>query len=265
VKIDALNHPKTIELAVQLGVCIPQAIGHLELLWAFVAQKTPRGNIGRWSDAVIAHAAQWSEEPEAFAKALIVSGFCDEHDEHRIVIHDWSEHCPNWVRAKLKKERKEFISTDLSKDLSKDITSHYKPSQAKGSKNMSDSGEPDAEYQKARKAYKPRNPNDNNKRAVKAWNARIRAKIPPADLQAGIDRYMAQCVANQTPPNKIMHMSTFLNGDEHWKQPWTVLGKVPDTPADIQRLVDRLGLTLPPNCKAFDARKIISQQTGMSL
>ena len=136
MKIDALDHPKTIELSSQLGVCLPQAIGHLELLWAFVAQKTPRGNIGRWSDAVIAHAAQWTGDPSEFVGALIESGLLDEDEEHRILIHDWADHCPNWVRAKLKKEGKVFLSSDLSTDLSKnlrkDLTGHYKPSQAKG-------------------------------------------------------------------------------------------------------------------------------------
>ena len=136
MKIDALDHPKTIELATQLGVCIPQAIGHLELLWAFVAQKTPRGNIGRWSDAVIANSAQWTEEPKRFVKALIDSGFCDPDSEHRVLIHDWPEHCPNWVRSKLKREGKPFLTADLSQELTPNITGHYKPSQAKPNQVM---------------------------------------------------------------------------------------------------------------------------------
>lgn len=41
--------------------------------------------------------------------------------------------------------------------------------------------------------------------------------------------------------------------------------KVPSTTADIQKLVREKNITLPDNCTLFDARKIISQKTGMSL
>ncbi len=99
VKIDCLDHPKTIDLATRLGICLPQAIGHLELLWAFVAQKTPQGDIGKWSNAVISHAAQWTNDPDLFVQSMTDSGFFDEDSDHRLLIHDWAEHRPNWVQT----------------------------------------------------------------------------------------------------------------------------------------------------------------------
>jgi len=50
--MDGLDHPKTLDLASRLNASIPQVIGHLELLWAFTAQKTPRGNIGNGQTAL---------------------------------------------------------------------------------------------------------------------------------------------------------------------------------------------------------------------
>jgi hypothetical protein len=111
MRIDGLDHPKTIDLADELGILVPQAIGHLELLWAFTGRKTPQGNIGRWSDAVIAHAAQWPGKSSDFVVALVRVGFLDKDDEHRLIVHDWHEHMPRWVKAKLKREGKTVVGT----------------------------------------------------------------------------------------------------------------------------------------------------------
>lgn len=137
---------------------------------------------------------------------------------------------------------------------------------------LSDSGESDEKlhkpkYLEARKAYKPRNPNDNNQAAWKAWKARIRAGVNPDEIMAGVRRYAHRNRVEGTPLNKIQHMSTFLNPDENWKLAWSVIEKVPpiDDVAALARLARERDVNLPPNCKPFDARKIIAKQLGMSL
>jgi hypothetical protein len=132
VKLEALDHPKTIALAAELGIKMPQTIGHLELLWAFVAKKTPAGDIGKWPDAVIAHSAQWDGDPGALIAALLAVRLLEPHSTHRLIVHDWAEHMPNWVRAKLKKTNGEVVSTDLSSDLSSDLRGYYKGREGKG-------------------------------------------------------------------------------------------------------------------------------------
>lgn len=151
MKLEALDHPKTMELAAQLGVELPTAIGYLELLWAFVGKKTPRGDVGKWSDAVIASACLWRGKPADFVQALITSGYVDADDEYRLLVHDWPQHCPNWVRAKLKKDGVEFALKSALKsalktssnadsnagtsraDLNQAKPSEEKPSEGKGS------------------------------------------------------------------------------------------------------------------------------------
>lgn len=108
MKLEALDHPKTLDLAALLEAELPTVIGHLELLWAFVAKKTPQGNIGKWSDGVIAGAAMWRGKPSKFVEAMVQAGFLDEDPEHRLLVHDWPEHCPNWIRSKLKREGLNF-------------------------------------------------------------------------------------------------------------------------------------------------------------
>jgi hypothetical protein len=147
MKLDALDHPKTLDFADRLGVEIPTAIGHLELLWAFAAKQSPQGNIGKWTNGAIAKACFWSGSPDEFLNCLLKCGLVDEHKTHRLVIHDWAQHCPNWVRAKLSKLKIGFISTEEvasasteepSNDASSEpssrerVPSHALPSHANG-------------------------------------------------------------------------------------------------------------------------------------
>jgi hypothetical protein len=109
MKLDALDHPKTFDFAARLGVELPTALGHLELLWAFTGKQSPQGDIGKWPDGSIARACYWMGDPAAFMRALQDSGFIDPDPKHRLIVHDWPEHCMRWVRAKLKKLGKNFL------------------------------------------------------------------------------------------------------------------------------------------------------------
>ena len=110
MKLEALDHPKTLDFAARLNVEIPTAIGYLELLWAFVGKKSPQGNIGKWPDGAIARACFWNGNPSVFVSALTDAGYLDINPQYRYMIHDWQEHAPRWVKAKLKNLKLEFIT-----------------------------------------------------------------------------------------------------------------------------------------------------------
>ncbi len=116
MKLDALDHPKTLDFAARLGVSRPTAIGHLELFWHFVAKQSPQGNVGKFPDGAIARAADWQGDPEAFLQSLLKSGLIDACKTHRFLVHDWPEHCPNWVRAQLQKLKRQFYVADSSSE-----------------------------------------------------------------------------------------------------------------------------------------------------
>jgi hypothetical protein len=82
----------------------------LELLWAFTGKKSPRGDVGKWPDGAIARACYWMGSPEAFISALRESGFIDADDTHRLIVHDWTDHAPRWVKAKLKSMGADFVT-----------------------------------------------------------------------------------------------------------------------------------------------------------
>lgn len=116
MKLDALDHPKTLDFAARLDVPRPTAIGHLELLWAFTGKQSAQGNVGKWPDGAIARACDWMGPPEAFINALVGSGFVDRDPSYRLTVHDWSDHAPGWVRAKLKKLGLDFLSSESTSE-----------------------------------------------------------------------------------------------------------------------------------------------------
>lgn len=76
--------------------------GLLEMLWQFTTANAITGAVGRFSDADI---CAWmgcrmhGKTPEQLIQILVDTGFLDRHDEHRIVVHDWHEHCPTFIRG----------------------------------------------------------------------------------------------------------------------------------------------------------------------
>ncbi len=137
MKLDALEHPKTLDLASRLEVSLPTTIGHLELLWAFTGKYAPAGDIGRHSDGAIARACHWTGRPELFTLALRESGFIDADSTYRLTIHDWHDHAPRWVKSKLKSMCQTFItgsaSEDVSEDTGEEVSEDSKGSEAKRS------------------------------------------------------------------------------------------------------------------------------------
>lgn len=126
MKLEALDHPKTMDLAARLDAELPTVIGYLELLWAFTGKKAPQGNIGKWPDGAIARACYWMGRPEQFTQALVAAGFLDESTDHRLTVHDWHEHAPRWVKSKLSSLKAGFV-TGVSDDAGPDIDEDASP------------------------------------------------------------------------------------------------------------------------------------------
>lgn len=98
------DHPKTRRLASLLGIQRMHAYGMLNALVEFVEQYAVRGDIGRWTDAEIAGACDWTDgDPEAFVAALVESRWLDRDEAHRLVLHDVHDHATDYWRRKAKK------------------------------------------------------------------------------------------------------------------------------------------------------------------
>lgn len=82
-----------------LGESIRGAAGILEVLWQRACKDCPRGDIGRFSNDEIAVMADYQGDADALVAALVRRGWIDENETHRLVIHDWHEHAPNYVKG----------------------------------------------------------------------------------------------------------------------------------------------------------------------
>ncbi len=105
MKREALEHTKLKRLRRRLNLPKWQAVGLLETLWHLTAKQTPRGDIGKLSDEDIAIGIDYSGDEILMVDALVASGWVDRHPEHRLLIHDWHEHCDDGVHMKLARGR----------------------------------------------------------------------------------------------------------------------------------------------------------------
>ena len=101
MKRGTIEHPKTKKLARELGIEIPFAAGLLECLWHWAAKFTPQGNAGKFDNDAIADGIQTTINPDKLIEALVKSGYFERHETHRLIIHDWHEHCDDTVHNHL--------------------------------------------------------------------------------------------------------------------------------------------------------------------
>jgi hypothetical protein len=96
------------QLKRRLKLPLWQAIGLLETLWRATEANTPEGDIGRLTDEEIASALEWEGDASELVAALIDCRWIDPDEEFRLIIHDWSVHCPNHLKGALAKHKREF-------------------------------------------------------------------------------------------------------------------------------------------------------------
>lgn len=101
------RHPKAIKLARLLGISIPQAVGHLHLLWWWAFDYAKDGELSRYDPEDIADAVLWEGSASDLVDALVRAGFLDQPDG-RLLIHDWEQYGGKLLsRRRADVERKE--------------------------------------------------------------------------------------------------------------------------------------------------------------
>lgn len=94
----------------RLGISTIVAVGTLELLWIATQKNAKRGDIGRYTNEEIAIECEWEGDPDELVDALVETGWIDRSVEHRLVIHDWSQHAPRYIHAWIKSQQVEFAT-----------------------------------------------------------------------------------------------------------------------------------------------------------
>lgn len=93
-----------------LGETKRGTVGLLELLWIETIGNCPDGDIGRFSDDEISIMCDWEGDAAAMIEALVETGWLDRSEKYRLVVHDWHEHVPNYLRGAYAKHNKRFAS-----------------------------------------------------------------------------------------------------------------------------------------------------------
>ena len=135
----AQRNPKVIRLQRLLGFSRKETVGALELLWLFVMEQAPRGDVGKWSDDDISAACDCEASPKAWIEALVTIELLDRCEEHRLVVHDWAEHATEFLQKRHRRALKaggSYFVRQRRQPLaalgrnSQEKPSHAKPSQA---------------------------------------------------------------------------------------------------------------------------------------
>jgi hypothetical protein len=259
LKLDALEHPKTYELMALLKLSRPCAIGHLELLWAFVGKNSPQGNIGKWSNGAIARACEWDGDADEFVDALVTAKLIDVDDAHRLLVHDWHDHAPGWVRAKVKDKgfiRPSPASSPMCSPPGSPTSSPHgrgpsilgKCKEAQGSEAYTATHTPQpvpretadetehAEWEATAALYPPGAARVDWIAAEKAAREIVaRGDATWETLRAGVTRYANHCLAtNRMVLNPVKF---FTERDRPWSQAWPI---PPPKKAASSSVADRL-------------------------
>lgn len=95
------SHPKLRRLAYILAVPVPHAVGHLECLW-HVAYEAGQPVFRDRIDVELA--AQWQGEQGKLCEALVEVRLLDVNAQGNFSIHDFHDHCPDYVRLRSQRE-----------------------------------------------------------------------------------------------------------------------------------------------------------------
>lgn len=99
MKAGTLDSMKFKRLKRRLKLTDRGAAGLLEVLWQRSCKDCPRGDVGQFTNEEIAVMADYEGDADELVRTLVECRWLDESDEHRLLIHDWHEHAPNYVKG----------------------------------------------------------------------------------------------------------------------------------------------------------------------
>lgn len=110
MKRDAPGHGKIADLAHKLGIPRYGAVGIFECLIHATGKYAFLGDIGKLSNVAIAEQVYWDKDPDVLIKALVEVRLIDVSKRYRLVVHDWHDHCEDWVKKRVERSGLPFAS-----------------------------------------------------------------------------------------------------------------------------------------------------------
>lgn len=115
MKHQTINLVKFKALQKRLAAPMCHVVGYLETLWIFCQIQAQDGELSRYSPLEIAGWIDYPGDPQTFVDALVETRWLDRVGD-RLLVHDWSEHKPNWLRGvEAKRRGKDELGADPSR------------------------------------------------------------------------------------------------------------------------------------------------------
>lgn len=108
MKREAPNKLKFKRLQRALSLPLWQAVGLLETLWHVTACNAPDGDIGKFANDEIAALMEYEGDANKLIEVLVETRWLDWVEPFRLVVHDWSDHVPTYLKGAYKKNGKHF-------------------------------------------------------------------------------------------------------------------------------------------------------------
>lgn len=115
------NKMKFKVLQRRLGLRHYECVGLLEALWNATVHNAPLGNIGKLTNEEIAAVIDWGGDADELIEALVATRWLDVDQEFRLIIHDWSEHAPNFLKGGMVRAEKTFADVVAKSRLSPEL------------------------------------------------------------------------------------------------------------------------------------------------
>jgi hypothetical protein len=110
-----IDHPKFARLKMLLRTNKSITLGYLEGMWHFCGRYTSAGNIGKYKDSEIEAWLEWGGEEGTLVAAYVEAGWIDCNEQHRLVVHDWSQYADEIVHTDLARKCLTFADGALPK------------------------------------------------------------------------------------------------------------------------------------------------------
>lgn len=122
------DHPKFADLKAILKQPKGSTMGWLETMWHFTGRFTPRGNIGKYTDAQIEAWLEWDGIPGELMAAFVKAKWIDVDPEHRLLVHDWPQHADKATKNALNRANQPFCTPTVRTEILKvaNIASPYR-------------------------------------------------------------------------------------------------------------------------------------------
>src|SRR5690606_18200803 len=93
-------------LADTLNIIEAQAVGHMAMFWLWALDNSPDGSLADVTPRMIARAAGWPGDPDAFCAALVHAGFLDQDEDGVLYIHDWGDYAGRLIEKREKNKQR---------------------------------------------------------------------------------------------------------------------------------------------------------------